>query len=83
MPNLTIQVRSDAGTKNPEAAQKTFDLLGTEEKETISGENTTHRWRMAALRSPATLRIALQQRVGDDFGFGSLVTHSAALPPKT
>jgi hypothetical protein len=51
MPNLTIQVRSDAGTKNPEAAQKTFDLLGTEEKETIWGENTTHRWRKPASRA--------------------------------
>jgi hypothetical protein len=80
MPNLTIQVRSDAGTKNPEAAQKTFDLLGTEEKETISGENTAGE---NPHHAPATLRIALQQRVGDDFAFGSLVTHSAALPPKT
>ena len=32
MPNLTIQVRDDAWTKNPEDAQKTFDMLGTKEK---------------------------------------------------
>ena len=41
MPNLTIQVRDDAWTKNPEDAQKTFDMLGTKEKEMIWAENTT------------------------------------------
>jgi pimeloyl-ACP methyl ester carboxylesterase len=45
MPNLTIQVRDDAWTKNPEDAQKTFDMLGTKEKEMIWVENTTHRFR--------------------------------------
>jgi esterase/lipase len=45
MPNLTIQVRNDAWTKNPEDAQKTFDMLGTKEKEMIWVENTTHRFR--------------------------------------
>jgi hypothetical protein len=45
MPNLTIQVRNDAWTKNPEDAQKTFGMLGTKEKEMIWVENTTHRFR--------------------------------------
>ena len=45
MPNLTIQVRKDAWTKNPEDAQKTFDLLGTKEKEMIWVENTTRRFK--------------------------------------
>ena len=45
MPNLTIQVRNDAWTKNPEDAQKTFDMLGSKEKEMIWVENTTHRFR--------------------------------------
>lgn len=31
-------------TKNPEDAQKTFDMLGTNEKEMIWVENTTHRF---------------------------------------
>jgi hypothetical protein len=41
MPNLTIQVRDDAWTKNPEDAQKTFDMLATKAKEMIWVENTT------------------------------------------
>jgi hypothetical protein len=45
MPNLTIQVRDDAWTKNPEDAQKTFDMLGTKEKEMIWVENTTRRFK--------------------------------------
>lgn len=45
MPNLTIQVRNDAWTKNPQDAQKTFDMLGTKDKEMIWVENTTHRFR--------------------------------------
>ncbi len=45
MPNLTIQVRNDAFTKNPEDGQKTFDMLGTKDKEMIWVENTTHRFR--------------------------------------
>ncbi len=44
-PNLTIQVRDDAWTKNPEDAQKTFDMLGTKEKEMIWVENTTRRFK--------------------------------------
>lgn len=45
MPNLSLQVRDDAWTKNPEDGQKTFDLLGSREKEMIWVENTTHRFR--------------------------------------
>jgi hypothetical protein len=45
MPNLTIQVRDDAWTKNPDDAQKTFDLLATNEKEIIWVENATRRFR--------------------------------------
>jgi hypothetical protein len=45
LPNLTIQVRDDAWTKNPEDAQKTFDMLGTKEKEMIWVENTTRRFK--------------------------------------
>jgi hypothetical protein len=45
MPNLSLQVRDDAWTKNPEDGQKTFDALGTEDKEMIWVENTTHRFR--------------------------------------
>jgi hypothetical protein len=45
MPNLTIHVRDDAWTKNPEDAQKTFDMLGTKEKEMIWVENTTRRFK--------------------------------------
>ena len=47
MPNLTIQVRNDAWTKNPEDAQKTFDMLGTKDKEMIWVENTTPASEMA------------------------------------
>jgi hypothetical protein len=36
---------SGAWTKNPEDAQKTFDLLATKDKEMIWVENTTHRFR--------------------------------------
>ena len=45
MPNLTIQVRDDAWTKNPEDGQKTFDMLGTKDKEMIWVENTTRRFK--------------------------------------
>ena len=45
MPNLTIQVRDDAWTKNPEDGQKTFDALGANEKEMIWVENPTRRYR--------------------------------------
>ena len=43
MPNLTIQVRNDAWTKNPEDAQKTVDMLGTKDKEMIWVENRSRR----------------------------------------
>ena len=45
MPVLMWQVRKDAWTKNPEDAQKTFDMLGTKDKELIWIEDTTHRFR--------------------------------------
>jgi pimeloyl-ACP methyl ester carboxylesterase len=45
MPNLTIQVRDDAWTRNPEDAQKTFDMLGSKDKEMIWVENTTRRFK--------------------------------------
>lgn len=45
MPVLMWQVLDDAWTKNPEDAQKTFDLLGSEEKELVWIEGTTHRFR--------------------------------------
>ena len=45
MPNLTIQVRDDAWTKNTEDAQKIFDMLGIKEKEMIWVENTTRRFK--------------------------------------
>lgn len=35
MPVLMIQVLKDSWTRNPEDAQKTFDLLGSEEKELL------------------------------------------------
>jgi len=46
MPLLMIQVRNDSWTKNPEDAQKkTFDLLGSKEKEMIWVENSTRRFK--------------------------------------
>ncbi|WP_070018191.1 alpha/beta hydrolase family protein [Streptomyces nanshensis] len=45
MPVLMIQVLEDAWTRNPEDAQKTFDLLGSQEKELVWIENTTRRFR--------------------------------------
>lgn len=45
MPVLMTQVRDDAWTKNPEDAQKTFDLLGSKEKELIWIEGTTRRFK--------------------------------------
>jgi esterase/lipase len=45
MPLLMIQVRNDSWTKNPEDAQKTFDLLGSKEKEMIWVENATRRFK--------------------------------------
>lgn len=40
MPNLTIQVLHDSWTKNPEDAQKTFDMLATKDKEMIWVDST-------------------------------------------
>jgi hypothetical protein len=39
------QVLDDAWTRNPEDAQKTFDLLGTEDEELFWIENTTERFK--------------------------------------
>jgi hypothetical protein len=40
---LMIQVKDDAWTKNPEDGQKTFDLLGSKDKELFWIEGTTRR----------------------------------------
>ena len=45
MPVWMHQVLDDAWTRNPEDAQKTFDLLGTEDKELFWIENTTRRFK--------------------------------------
>ena len=45
MPVLMVQVLEDAWTRNPEDGQKTFDLLGSDEKELFWIENTPHRFR--------------------------------------
>lgn len=45
MPVLMVQVLEDAWTRNPEDAQRTFDLLGSEEKELFWIENTPHRFK--------------------------------------
>jgi hypothetical protein len=45
MPLLMIQVRNDSWTRNPEDAQKTFDMLGSKEKDMIWVENTTRRFK--------------------------------------
>ena len=44
-PVLMIQVLVDEWTRNPEDAQKTFDLLGSNEKELFWIENTKKRFR--------------------------------------
>lgn len=44
MPVLMVQVLKDAWTRNPEDAQKTFDLPGSKEKELFWIENTTRRF---------------------------------------
>jgi len=44
MPVLMVQVKDDAWTKNPEDAQKTFDLLGSKDKELLWIEGTTRRF---------------------------------------
>lgn len=45
MPTLMIQVLDDAWTRNPVDAQKTFDLLGSEDKELFWIEGTPHRFK--------------------------------------
>jgi len=45
MPVLMVQVLDDEWTRNPEDAQKTFDLLGSSEKELFWIEGTTKRFR--------------------------------------
>ncbi|MEC9368017.1 MAG: alpha/beta hydrolase, partial [Pseudomonadota bacterium] len=45
MPVLMVQVLEDEWTRNPEDAQKTFDLLGSNEKELFWIENTKKRFR--------------------------------------
>jgi pimeloyl-ACP methyl ester carboxylesterase len=45
MPVLMIQVLEDAWTRNPEDAQKTFDLIASNEKELFWIENTTRRFK--------------------------------------
>jgi hypothetical protein len=45
MPVLIVQVLDDVWTRNPEDAQKTFDLLGSEDKELFWIENTTRRFK--------------------------------------
>ena len=45
MPTLMVQVLEDAWTRNPEDGQKTFDLLGSEEKELLWIENTPYRFK--------------------------------------
>ena len=44
-PVLMIQVLEDEWTRNPEDAQKTFDLLGSNEKELFWIENTKKRFK--------------------------------------
>ncbi|MEZ5525341.1 MAG: alpha/beta hydrolase [Pseudomonadales bacterium] len=45
MPVLMIQVLDDEWTRNPQDGQKTFDLLGSEEKELFWIEGTTKRFK--------------------------------------
>lgn len=45
MPVLMVQVKDDEWTKNPEDAQKTFDLLGSTEKELLWIEGTKKRFK--------------------------------------
>lgn len=45
LPVLMVQVHDDEWTRNPEDAQKTFDLLGSEEKELLWIKDTTKRFR--------------------------------------
>jgi hypothetical protein len=45
MPVLMIQVLKDSWTRNPEDAQKTFDLLASKDKELFWIEGTTRRFK--------------------------------------
>lgn len=45
MPVLMVQVHDDEWTRNPVDAQKTFDLLGSEEKELLWIRDTTKRFK--------------------------------------
>jgi hypothetical protein len=45
MPVLMVQVLKDSRTRNPEDAQKTFDLLGSKQKELFWIEGTTRRFK--------------------------------------
>ncbi len=45
MPVLMVQVLEDSWTRNPEDAQKTFDLLGSKEKELFWIQGTTRRFK--------------------------------------
>lgn len=45
LPVLMVQVLDDAWTRNPEDAQKTFDLLGSQDKELFWIEGTTRRFK--------------------------------------
>ena len=45
MPVLMVQVLEDEWTRNPEDTQKTFDLLGSTDKELLRFENTKRRFR--------------------------------------
>lgn len=45
MPVLMVQVLDDAWTRNPEDAQKTFDLLGSKDKELLWIKDTTKRFK--------------------------------------
>jgi len=45
LPVLMVRVLKDAWTKNPEDAQKTFDLLGSKDKELFWIEGTTRRFK--------------------------------------
>ena len=45
MPTMIVQVKDDEWTRNPEDGQKTFDLLGSSEKELLWIEGTTRRFK--------------------------------------
>jgi len=45
MPVLMVQVLNDSWTRNPEDAQKTFDLLASKDKELFWIEDTTRRFK--------------------------------------